>query len=139
MGLDERLAAVGRLLVERERPHAADLDRAWVCAKALHLRLATALEAFHAEVMPRAPQMALALSEPRVDEKHLRAVQFELERGRHRAIVAVKSRGEVTLVGPFRSGGTEGPCRSFPFVAQADIEAALEDFVLAFVEEAATP
>ncbi len=139
MVLDERLSAVARQLVERESQHSADLDRAWACAQKLHLRLATALEEFHALVMAKAPQLQLTLGEPRVDEKHLHAVQFELERGRHRAIVTVKSRGEVTLVGPFRLGGVEGPCRSFPMAAEADIEGALEDFVLAFIEEAATP
>ena len=139
MALDERLTAVARQLVEREGQHSADLDRARVCAQKLHERLAAALEGFHAQVMPSAPQLALTLGEPRVDEKHLHAVQFELERGRYRAIVTVKSRGEVTLVGPFRKGGVEGPCRSFPVAAEADIEVALEDFVLAFIEEAATP
>ena len=89
--------------------------------------------------MTEAPQLELTLGEPKVDEKHLHAVQFQLERGRHRAIVTVKSRGEVTLVGPFRSGGTEGPCRSFPVSAETDIEGALENFMLAFIEEAATP
>lgn len=139
MGLDERLSAVARQLVERESQHSAELDRAWDCAKKLHQRLTTALEGFHAQVMTEAPQLELTLGEPKVDEKHLHAVQFQLERGRHRAIVTVKSRGEVTLVGPFRSGGTEGPCRSFPVSAETDIEGALENFMLAFIEEAATP
>ena len=139
MGLNERLAAAGRQLVERESQYVSDLDAAWECARKLHGRLSAALEVFHAEVMERAPQLALTLAEPVLDEKHLRAVQFQLERGRHRAIVTVKSRGEVTLVGPFRLGKSEGPCRSFPFAAETELEAALEDFMLAFVEEAATP
>ena len=45
------------------------------------------------------------------------AVEFELVRGRHCAIVTAKSRGEVTLVGPFHKGKNEGPCRSLPFDA----------------------
>ena len=60
-------------------------------------------------------------------------------RGRHRAIVTVKSRGEVTLVGPFQSGKTEGPCRSFPLAASSEFDAALESFVCSFIEDAATP
>jgi len=51
----------------------------------------------------------------------------------------VKCRGEVTLVGPFRLGKAEGPCRSFPIDADAEIERALGDFLCAFVEEATSP
>jgi hypothetical protein len=79
------------------------------------------------------------LSEPRPDDKHLRSVQFDLRRGRHQAIVTVKSRGEVTLVGPFHAGKSEGPCKTFPFDAEVEIEKALGDFLERFLEEAATP
>jgi hypothetical protein len=48
----------------------------------------------------------------RTDDKHLRSVEFELSRGRYRAIVTAKSRGDVTFVGPFRTGKTEGPARA---------------------------
>jgi hypothetical protein len=51
----------------------------------------------------------------------------------------VKSRGEVTLVGPFRDGKTEGPCKSFPFDAESELHDALGDFLEAFLEDAATP
>jgi len=66
-------------------------------------------------------------------------VEFELRRGRHRAIVTAKSRGEVTLVGPFRAGKVEGPCKSFPLEAQEELHLALGEFLEQFVEEAATP
>jgi hypothetical protein len=79
------------------------------------------------------------VGELRVDDKHLRAMEFELRRGRHRAIVTAKSRGEVTLVGPFRAGKAEGPCKSFPFEAPEELRRALGDFLERFVEEAATP
>jgi hypothetical protein len=69
----------------------------------------------------------------------VRSYQFELSRGRHRAIVTVKSRGEVTLVGPFRAGKTEGPCRSFPLASSQEFEEALARFLVSFVEDAATP
>ncbi|MDX1648477.1 MAG: hypothetical protein R3263_01360, partial [Myxococcota bacterium] len=66
-------------------------------------------------------------------------VEFALSRGRMRAIVTLKSRGEVTLVGPFKAGGKEGPCRSFPFDAGEELDAALGGFLEAFLREAATP
>ena len=75
----------------------------------------------------------------RTADKHLRSWQFDLRRGRHCAVVTVKSRGEITLVGPFRQGKPEGPCRSFPLDAAEEVEHAMGDFLAAFVEDAATP
>ena len=51
----------------------------------------------------------------------------------------MKSRGQVTFVGPFRSGKTEGPCRSFPLDAAREIEDGLAVFLEEFLEQAATP
>jgi hypothetical protein len=102
--------------------------------------VAAALGAFQeAAAKSGAEHIEVAVSEPRTDDKHLRAVEFDLQRGRHRAIVTVKSRGEVTLVGPFKAGKTEGPCRTFPWDAHTEVENALGDFLERFLEEAATP
>jgi len=138
--LRERLARLGREIAAREAGHAADLDRARTRARSLHELVESALASFHsAAAEGGAPHVELRLSPVRCDDKHLRAVEFDLERGRHRAIVTVKSRGEVTLVGPFHRGKTEGPCRTFPIDAQGEIEAALGDFLERFIEEAASP
>ena len=140
MTLGDRLEELGRTLGEREATHAPALDEARAKAGALRAQVAMALERFHAAATKAgAPHIVVALSEPRIDDKHLRAVEFELRRGRHVAIVTVKSRGDVTLVGPFRAGRTEGPCRTFPFDADAEIEEAMTDFLASFLEEAATP
>ena len=99
-----------------------------------------ALSEFHAAVAEAgAPHLRVELSEIRLDDKHLRAVEFDLARGRHRAIVVAKAKGEITLVGPFKQGKVEGPCLSFPFDARDDIQRALGDFLERFLEEAATP
>jgi hypothetical protein len=45
----------------------------------------------------------------------------------------------VTLVGPFRQGKDEGPCKSFPIDAEAEIEPALGEFLARFLREAASP
>jgi len=138
--LADRLEAVGRALGEREAAHAQELASAQKTAELLHASLAEALARFHAAVREAgAPHLEVTLSAPRLDEKHVRAFELELARGRHRGLVVVKSRGEVTLVGPFRTGKTEGPCRSFPVAARADIESALSEFLVRFLEEAATP
>jgi len=138
MSLEGRLEELGRRLAERESKHAEALARAREFAVRLHATVESALGRFHAAAA-EASHLRVSLSVPRIDDKHLHAVEFELARGRHRAIVTVKSRGEVTFVGPFRSGKTEGPCRSFPFDAADDIQAALADFLVEFLEAAAAP
>ena len=138
--LGDRLEALGRSLGEREAAHRDALQSARSCAAGLRDQVASALDRFHAASQKAgAPHLRVEVGEIRTDDKHLRAVEFELSRGRHRAIVTAKSRGEVTLVGPFRTGKVEGPCRSFPFEAREELQGALGEFLERFVEEAATP
>jgi hypothetical protein len=139
-GFTDRFERLGQTLGAREAEHAGGLEQARALAEALRARVASALEAFHrASRAAGAPHLKVDLGEVRLDDKHLRAVEFEISRGRHRAIVTAKSRGDVTLVGPFHRGKTEGPCRSFPFDARDELDAALGDFLERFCEEAATP
>jgi len=142
--LGARLAARGRALAQREAGHGDALARARAVADALHAQVAAALDAYHAATRS-APQLAVQQGAVRHDEKHLHAFEFDVRRGRHRVIVVVKSRGEVTLVGPFHMGKDEGPCRRIAF-GDADLESpgaaltqGLGDLLEAFLEEAATP
>ncbi len=138
--LGARLEALGRSLGAREAEHRAGLDQARACAEKLHSEVAAALERFHeAAAVAGAPHLRIELSDTRVDDKHLRSVEFDLQRGRHKAIVTAKGRGEVSLVGPFRTGKTEGPCLRFPIDAEAELRGALGTFLERFLEEAATP
>ena len=138
--LRERLRDLGRELATREAAEPARLEQARATSRALHGVVAHGLAAFHeAARAGGAPQLEVQLEAPRTDDKHLRAVQFAIRRGRHAAIVTVKSRGEVTLVGPFRQGKDEGPCKTFPIDATSEIDAALGDFLAAFLREAAAP
>jgi hypothetical protein len=138
--LGERLEALGRQLAAREAPHRDELARARAFAEKLRDRVADAVARFQrAAAAAGAPQLGATVSETRPDDKHVRAVQFDLARGRHRALVTVKARGEVTLVGPFHAGKEEGPCRSFPVENTAEIEDALAGFLERFLEDAATP
>jgi hypothetical protein len=138
MSLEERLEELGRRLAERESKHAEALEQARDFATRLHGTVEGALGRFHTAAAD-VSHLKVELSAPRIDDKHLHAVEFELARGRHKAIVTVKSQGEITFVGPFRSGKTEGPCRSFPLDAADDIQAALGDFLVDFLEAAAAP
>ena len=139
--LRERLGRVGETIAKREAAHADALDAARAKASELHAQVADGVDAYRKAVTAvGASHLAeVEISEPRLDDKHVRAVEFALERGRYRAIVTVKSKGEVTLVGPFRAGKAEGPCKSFPFDAEPEIAGALGDFLEQFLEEAATP
>ena len=139
-GLGEQLARLGAQLGAREAAHREELARAETRARELHSAVAAALDRFHDSVTAAgAPHLRIELGAPRLDQKHIRSVEFSLNRGRWTGIVTVKSRGEVTLVGPFRQGKTEGPCRSFPSDADAEIRAALGAFLERFVEEATSP
>jgi hypothetical protein len=138
--LTAHLATIGRTLGAREAEHGEGLERARKCIEDLRVEVAAALDAFHrAAAAAGAPHLRIELSPVRTDDKHLRSVEFELWRGRYRAIVTAKSRGDVTFVGPFRSGKVEGPCKSFPIDARDEVQGALASFLETFLEEAATP
>jgi hypothetical protein len=140
VGLEDALGHLGKTLAEREAAHAGELDAARRKAVELHQQVDSALAHYHAAIdAAGASHLRVELTEPRLDEKHVRSYEFDLRRGRHRGLFVLKSRGELTLVGPFRTGKTEGPCRSFPVEANAEIESALVDFVSSFLEEAASP
>lgn len=139
-GLEARLAEIGRRIGAREVEHARALGAARSRAEELRAEVERAVAAFHASAAQAgAPQLRVVLGEVRLDDKHARAVQFDLARGRCAGIVTVKSRGEVTLVGPFHRGKAEGPCLTFLFEAEAELHKALGDFLERFLEEASQP
>jgi len=138
--LRDRLRELGRELATREAEHKNALDEARRKAVSLRAEVAEALEGWREAVTAAgAPQLAVAVGEVRPDDKHVRAVEFDLTRGRHRAVITVKARGDVTLVGPFHAGKVEGPCKSFPFAAEDEIRNALGEFLSRFLTDAATP
>jgi hypothetical protein len=138
--LRDRLRELGRELATREAEHKSALDEARRRAVSLRAEVAEALEGWREAVTAAgAPQLAVALGEVRPDDKHVRAVEFDLTRGRHRALITVKARGDVTLVGPFHAGKVEGPCTSFPFAAEDELRKALGEFLARFLTDAATP
>lgn len=138
--LGARLEALGRAIGEREAAHGAALEAARARIEGLREQVARAVDCFHAATAAAgAPHLRVHVGEIRSDDKHLRAVEFDLVRGRHKAVVTAKSRGQVTLVGPFQVGKAEGPCLSFPFDAGEELERALGSFLEKFLEQAAAP
>ena len=140
MSLGDRLEELGRRLGDRESSHVEAIEEARAIAEKLRQKVAPALDRYHEAIdASGAPHLRVILGEIRTDDKHARSVQFDVSRGRSAAIVTVKSRGDVTLVGPFHRGKNEGPCRTFPFDAEADLEEALGDVLTGLLEEAARP
>jgi hypothetical protein len=138
--LAQRLARLGDELGSRESEHALGLKHARASLEQVRAAVERALSQFHrAASQAGAPHLRAEVSEIRTDDKHLRAIEFEVTRGRHVAIVTAKSRGEITFVGPFRRGKTEGPCLTFPLDAADEIGQALGDFLERFLRDAATP
>jgi hypothetical protein len=138
--LRQRLEEIGRHVGTQEAAHAAALEEARRRADALRALVAHALDGFHAAAAASgAPQLRVELGRTRPDDKHIRAVEFEIRRGRHVGVVTVKSRGEITLVGPFHAGKKEGPCVTFPFAAERELLQALGSFLERFLAEAMTP
>ncbi len=106
---------------------------------ALREEVARGIDAFNAAVTAEgSPHLAIEVSAVRLDDKRIRAFEFEIQRGRYRGVVVGKARGEFTLVGPFRKGKSEGPCRSFPFDQEKEFAQALGEFLEAFIDEALT-
>lgn len=140
MSLANQLKEQGQKLGEREAGHRIAIERVAERSREIYARVREGLDGFHAGCSAAgAEQLVVELSEPRIDDKHLHSVQFDLARGRHRLIVTVKTKGKVTLVGPFKTGKQEGPCRSIALDDDAEIDLALAEVLNVFIEEAFTP
>ncbi len=137
MKLAERLAERGQVLAERESAESERFERARCVLSELHEIVTAAVESFHAACRAGgADHLLIEVSPPRRDDKYFHSVQFDLSRGVHEAIVTIKSRGEVTLVGPFRKGKAQGPCNRFSMDARPDIEVGLAQLLEEFIDQA---
>ena len=139
MNLNDRIQAIADDVAKREAVHSEAISKARAKAEELHADVDSAISRFNGALAKSVPYLRVEVSAPRIDDKHLHAVEFDLERGCHRAVITVKSKGEVTLVGPFRAGKKEGPCRSFPVDDVEEIDGALADFLERFLHEAVSP
>ena len=140
MALADQLEEIGRRLGTRESAQAKELERIKRRAQELHARVQAGLEGFRRGTLEAgAAHLAVTLSDPRIDDKHFHSVQFDLTRGRHRVVITTKSKGEVTLVGPFKAGKQEGPCTSISLDDDDAIDAALVEVLSEFLETAFTP
>jgi len=109
----DRIARLAGALAGREAGRVEARRAARELADRLHGEAERALEVFRRVTREQgAPHLDLIRLGPvEPDAKSVRAFEFRIRRGRHVAIVVTKDRGEVLMVGPFRRGETEGPCR----------------------------
>lgn len=140
MALADELSEIGRRLASREAEEAAKLQHVRTRAGEIHARVKVGIDAFQkAAGEAGAAHLEVELSDPRIDDKHLHSVQFDVVRGRHRVIVTVKSKGAVTLVGPFKDGKEEGPCKRHDIDDDAGIDAGLSKVLADFLEAGFAP
>jgi hypothetical protein len=108
----ERFRSLARELAERDREIPASIEAARSLALEVRARALEALEAFRTEALasgvPHLTHLEVGPVEP--DDKHVDALQVMIRRGRWELVCVAKSRGAVTLVGPYRRGKKEGPC-----------------------------
>jgi len=141
MSSGDPLEQIGRDLARREAGRGPARDAARRRAEWMRARVEVLLKRFtEAAVREGVPYLGALVEigpvEP--DDKSVRAFQFTLRRGRHEGIVVSKDRKEIMLVGPFKRYQEEGPCNPVQLredrMDDATIEAALETFLLAFLE-----
>ena len=134
---DKRLVELAERLMQRDRDLAAPLEAVWEAARELREEAHAAVEAFRGVLLARGAghlaRIEVGPVEP--DEKHVDCVQFRIARGRWQALYVGKAAGKATLVGPFKLGHSEQPCRDFP-LRGPEVERGLEDLLLTLIEKA---
>ena len=133
----EQFRKLARELAERDREIPAGLETALLIAQEVRARALAAVEAFSREALaggvPHLANIEVGAVEP--DEKHVDALQVMIRRGRWEVVCVAKSRGVVTLVGPYQRGKNEGPCETLAGRGDA-LDRALDERLLALLQEA---
>ncbi|MGH9867767.1 MAG: hypothetical protein ACREAA_06335 [Candidatus Polarisedimenticolia bacterium] len=137
------LERIARELARREAGRGPARDAAHRRATWMRERMEDLVKRFHEAAAGEGAAHLGALVEigaVEPDDKSVRAFQFTLRRGRYEGIVVSKDRQEIMLVGPYRRYQEEGPCNPVQLTGDrmddVSIEAALEAFLLAFIEQA---
>ena len=134
---EDRFEALARELAERDHELPAQLAATAAPAERLHAHARACVEAFRRAARSRGAEHLTGIRvgplEP--DDKHIDCLQFRIERGRWGAVCVAKAKGTVTLVGPFKRGQAERPCRDHPLASEAARDG-LEDLLLALLRSA---
>lgn len=127
-------------LAARDAGLDAALGEVRTAASGLRARAAEAVETFRcAAIAHGAGHLAgIEVGPLEPDDKHVDCLQFRVARGRWQALCVAKARAEgpkVTLVGPFKRGKPEKPCRDFA-LRGPDVERGLDDLLERLIREA---
>ncbi len=133
----ERIEQLARELAARDAGLTPALQDVREAAEQLRGRALALVEAFKQVARDSgAPHLAhLEVGPVEPDEKHVDCIQFRVTRGRWEVVCVGKTKGDVTLVGPFRRGKPEKPCADYPLRGE-EVERALEDLLLRLIRAA---
>ncbi len=133
----ERLEQLARELAARDVGLTTTLQEVRETAEQLRGRAHALVEAFKQAARDSdAPHLAhLEVGPVGPDDRHVGCIQFRVARGRWEVVCVGKTKGEVTLVGPFRRGKPEKPCADYP-LRGAEVERALEELLLRLIRAA---
>ncbi|MEE8558248.1 MAG: hypothetical protein V3T14_10225 [Myxococcota bacterium] len=136
MGRD-RFVRLAEEFAARDRDLVPRIATLWDACERLRSVAAAAVEAFAETARSRGtPHLADLVVDPvEPDEKHVDCLQVRVRRGRWEGLLLAKSKGKVTLVGPFRRGDPEKPCRDFALTG-AEVEMGVEDLVEELIRRA---
>lgn len=132
-----RFQHLARELAKRDSDVAEGLEKARAAAQALQVHALACVDCFSSEVRTAGAEHLANLSVGPVgwDEKHVDCFEFRVSRGRLECVFVFKASGAATFVGPFKRGGPERPCASYPF-GTAEAQAGVEDRLLALIRQA---
>ncbi len=134
----ERFEKLAGELAERDRDLPARLRDATAAAEELRAHAVACIEAFRARARAHGAQHLtdIAVGAVGTDRKHVDCASFTVARGRWESVCVAKPepKAVVTLVGPFRAGKPEQPCRDVPLRGEETL-LGLEDLLLALLEQ----
>jgi hypothetical protein len=133
------LRELARELASRDSGIGDSLATAHAAAVRLRERALAAVEAFRDEAASRdATHLArVEVTGVEPDAKHVDAWQLHVRRGRWEIACIAKARGDITLVGPYKRGKPENPCREVPLDGP-ELERGFDALLLAMLREASS-
>lgn len=134
----ERFEKLARELSHRDRDLSAPLQDATAAAVELRAHAQACIDAFTAGARAEGAEHLtdVAVGAVGTDAKHVDCASFTVARGRWESVCVAKPapKAKVTLVGPYKQGTPEKPCRDVPLRGD-ETRAGLEDLLLALLEQ----
>ena len=134
----ERFEKLARELALRDRDLSESLRDAGAAAEERRTHALACIDAFAAAARAEGAEHLtdVAVGPLGTDAKHVDCASFTVARGRWKSVCVAKAapKAKVTLVGPFKKGQPEKPCRDVPLRGE-ETRAGLEELLLALLEQ----